>query len=276
MKQIFCGFITIFLLISTACAPKQEKETTIGSQRIYRIILPDSLGRISSEFWTVAKFKTLGVRKMSSSYFDLAMKYSGTEFEAISLLKLISQFQLKNGEDAILLNCFDDYQGILPISDIIRYDLHLATKIKVGSVSSKPGWLNPLLVVVPEGKNPPFEERFLTANIRELKIVSSSDYYAPIKKYTKISKEAGQGFEVYKNNCLFCHSLKGRGGNKGVRLLDEYLFSKLEEQEKFLNDFKSFHDKGNVDKQDVEQFVTSDQLKTVVHFLLALIKGGES
>ena len=42
-----------------------------------------------------------------------------------------------------------------------------------------------------------------------------------------------------------------------------------------LNDFKIFHDKGNVDKQDVEQFVTGDQLKTVVHFLLALRKGGE-
>jgi len=275
VRQIFCGFMAIFLLISASCAGKQEQVKKIGSKSVYRITLSDSFGKVSSKLWTLEKIEALGTRRMSSSYFDRALKYSGTEFEAISLLKLISQFQLKNGEDAILLNCFDDYQGILPISDIIRYDLHLATKIKVGSVSSKPGWLNPLLVVVPEGKNPPFEERFLTANIRELKIVSSSDYYAPIKKYTKISKEAGQGFEVYKNNCLFCHSLKGRGGNKGVRLLDEYLFSKLEEQEKFLNDFKSFHDKGNVDKQDVEQFVTGDQLKTVVHFLLALRKGGE-
>ena len=83
--------------------------------------------------------------------------------------------------------------------------------------------------------------------------------------------KAGQGYEVYKNNCLFCHSLKGRGGNKGARLLDRYLFSKLEGQEKFLNDFKSFHNKGNLDKQDVEQFVTGDQLETVIDFsLLAL------
>jgi hypothetical protein len=98
----------------------------------------------------------------------------------------------------------------------------------------------------------------------------------PLKKVADISNEAGQGFEVYKNNCLFCHGLKGRGGNKGVRLLDAYSFTKNEDKKIFLGDFKSFHDKGNVDKQDVEQFVTGDQLKTVISFLLALIKGSKS
>lgn len=276
MRQIYCGFIAIFLLVCASCAQKQEKVTEIGSQRVYRISLADPFGRVSSEFWTLPKLETLGVRKMSSTYFDRAMKYSGTEFEAISLLKIISQFKLKSGEDAILLNCFDDYQGILSISDILRYDLYLATKINVGFGSSKPGWLNPLLVLVPDGRNPPFEERFLTANIRELKFVRSSDYYAPLKKIAKVSKEAGQGFEVYKNNCLFCHSLKGRGGNKGLRLNDEYMLSKVEEQKKFLNDFKIFHDKDNADKQDVEQFVTADKLKSVMEFLLALKKDAES
>ena len=111
--------------------------------------------------------------------------------------------------------------------------------------------------------------------INKIYLFERYDYYMPLKKVTAISNEARQGFEVYKNNCLFCHSLKGRGGNKGVHLLDEYSFSKLEGQEKFLNDFKNFHDKGNVDKQDVEQFVTGDQLKTVMHFLLALKQGGE-
>ena len=276
MRQIFCGFMAIFLLITASCAGKQEKVQELGSKSVYRITLSDSFGKVSSKLWTLAKIEELGTRRMSSSYFDRALKYRGTEFDAVSLLKLIDQFQLKNGENAILLNCFDDYQGILSLSDILRYDLHLATKIKIRFGSIKPDWLNPLLVIVPDGKNPPFEERFLTANIRELQFVKLNDYYMPLKKVAAISDEARQGFEVYKNNCLFCHSLKGRGGNKGVRLLDEYSFSKLEGQEKFLNDFKIFHDKDNVDKQDVEQFVTGDQLKTVVHFLLALIKGGES
>mgnify|MGYP001978637458 FL=1 len=276
MRQIFCGFMTIFLLISASCAGKQEKVKEIGSKSVYRITLSDSFNKVSSKLWTLAKIEALGARRMPSSYFDRAMKYNGTEFEAISLLKLIDQYQLKNGEDAILLNCFDDYQGLLSLSDIHRYDLHLAIKIKVSLDSSQPDWLNPLLVLVPDGENPPFEERFLTANIRELQFVKLSDYYMPLKKVADISSEAGQGFEVYKNNCLFCHSIKGRGGNKGVNLLDQYSFSKLEGQEKFLKDFKSFHDKSNVDKQDIEQFVADNQLKTVMSFLLALIKDGES
>ena len=131
MKQIFCGFMAIFFLITTSCAGKQEKVEEIGSKSVYRITLSDSFGKVASKLWTLEKIEALGTRRMSSSYFDRALKYSGTEFEAVSLLKLIDQFQLKNDEDAILFNCFDDYQGLLSLSDILRYDLHLATKIKV-------------------------------------------------------------------------------------------------------------------------------------------------
>ena len=171
-----------------------------------------------------------------------------------------------------MLNCFDDYQGLLSLSDIHSYDLHLATKIKVSLGSSKPDWLNPLLVIVPDSKNPPFEERFLTANIRQLEFVRLKDYYMPLKKVADISIEASQGFKVYKNNCLFCHGLKGKGGNKGVQLLDEYSLSNNEGRKKFLGDFKSFHDKDNADKQDVKQFVKGDQLERVIDFLLAFKK----
>jgi hypothetical protein len=274
MKQMFCGLLGLFLIIGFfACAPKQKKVVGLGSERIYRITVSDPFGRISSEFWTIAKLEKLGVQTISSSYFDRAMKYDDAELKVVSLLKIISQFELKSGEDAILLNCFDDYQGILPISDALKYDLQLATKIELGS--SKPGWLNPLLVVVPDGKEPPFVERFLTANIRELKFVRLSDYYGPLRKPAKDSKEASEGFEVYKNNCLFCHSLKGRGGNKGVRLLQVYELSKEIDQKKLLNDFKSFHHKDNADKQNVEQFVTRDQLQRVMDFLLALKRSEE-
>ena len=276
VRQIICGLLILFVTIGfSACAPKQEKVVDPGSERIYRITVSDRFGRISSEFWTIAKLEKLGVKTITSSYFDRAMKYDDAEFKVVSLLKIISQFELKSGEDAILLNCFDDYQGILPISDALKYDLQLATKIELGFGSSKPGWLNPLLVVVPDGKEPPFEERFLTANIRELKFVRSSNYYGPLRKIAKVSKEANQGFEVYKNNCLFCHSLKGRGGNKGARLLQVYEFANEIGQKKFLNNFKSFHHKDNADKQDVEQFVTRDQLQRVMDFLLAVKRSEE-
>ena len=274
MKQIFCGLIGLFLIIGfSACAPKQEKVVDLGSERVYRITVSDRFGRISSEFWTISKLEKLGVKTISSSYFNRAMNYDDAELRVVSLLKIISQFELKSGEDAILLNCFDDYQVILPISDALKYDLQLATKIEIGS--SKPGWLNPLLVVVPDGKEPPFEERFLTGNIMELKFVRSSDYYGPLIKIAKVSKEASQGFEVYKNNCLFCHSLKGRGGNKGARLLQIYELEKETGQKKLLNDFKSFHHKDNADKQNVEQIVTHDKLQRVIDFLLTLKESEE-
>ena len=138
MRQIFCVFMAIFLLIAASCAGKQEKVKEKSSENVYRITLSDSFGKVSSRLWTLTKIEALGIRRIPSSYFDRALKYSGTEFEAVSILKLIDQFQLKNGEDAILLNCFDDYQGLLSLSDIHRYDLHLATKIKVSLGSSKP------------------------------------------------------------------------------------------------------------------------------------------
>ena len=125
MKQIFCGFMAIFFLITTSCAGKQEKVQKIGPKNVYHITLSDSFSKVSSKLWTLAKIETLGRRRMSSSYFDRALKYSGTEFEAVSILKLIDQFQLKNGEDAILLNCFDDYQGLLSLSDIHLSLIHI-------------------------------------------------------------------------------------------------------------------------------------------------------
>ena len=247
--------------------PQKEKVRKVNPQNVYRITLSDQSGKISSEFWTKKKLESLGTRKMPSSYFDKAMKYNRTEFEGVSLSKIISQFKFKNYEDAVLLNCFDDYQGFISGSEILKYDLYLATRIELESGAFKPGWLNPLLILVPDGKTPPFAERFLTANIKELKFVRSVDYYAPLKNMAKDSKEAERGFEVYKNNCLFCHGLKNRGGEKGVRLLNRYSFVKKEGQEKFLRDFKNFHDKDNVDKQDVKQFVTTDQLEKVIDFL---------
>jgi hypothetical protein len=274
MKQMFCGLLGLLLIFEfSACASNKEKAVDLDSERIYRITVSDRFGRTSSEFWSTVKLEKLGVKTITSSYFDRAMKYDDAKFKVVSLLKLISQFELKSGEDAIVLNCFDDYQGILPISDALKYDLQLVTKIELGS--SKPSWLNPLLVVVPDGKEPPFEERFLTANIRELKFVRSSDYYGPLKNIARVSKEASQGFDVYKNNCLFCHGLKGRGGNKGVRLLQMYELTKETDQKKLLKDFKSFHHKGNPNKQDIEQFVTNDQLQRIMDFLLVLKRSEE-
>ena len=227
----------------------------------------DSAGRMFSEIWTTPKLETLGMRQISSEYFDRATHMSDSRFSVISFSKLLTEFALKRDEDAVLLNCFDDYQGILSLDDVYRYDLRLATKIILASGSSKPDWLNPLLILVPDGQQPPFQERFMTANIRELKLVRLNDYYAPLEKIAGSSPKAQEGLEVFKNNCLFCHSLKGRGGNKGTRLLEAYDFSYKSDQIRMLRDFRGFHNKDNQDKQDVEQFITQKKLERVVDFL---------
>ncbi len=250
--------------ISACSAPKK---VGVGAERIFRITHADSAGRMFSEIWTAPKLDSLGMQETSSEYFDRAMHMSDSRFTAIALSRLLTEFTLKRGEDAVLLNCFDDYQGILSLNDIYKYDLRLATKIKLVSGNSKPDWLNPLLILVPDGKRPPFQERFMTANIRELKFVRLNDYYAPLENIAGTSPKAQEGLEVFKDNCLFCHSLKGRGGNKGVQLLEAYDFSYKPDQIRMLGDFRDFHNKDNPDKQDVDQFVTQEKLERVVDFL---------
>ena len=252
---------------SACSAPKKAEVAEVGHQRIFRVTHADSAGRMFSEIWTAPKLDSLGMREITSEYFDRAMHMSDSRFSTVAFSRLLTELTLKRGEDAVLLNCFDDYQGILSIEDVYRYDLRLATKIKLESSSAKPDWLNPLLILVPDGKQPPFQERFLTANIRELKFVRLNDYYAPLEKITGTSLKAQEGLEVFKNNCLFCHSLKGRGGNKGVRLLEAYDFSGESDRARMRVDFKNFHHKNNPDKQDVEQFITPKKLERVVDFL---------
>ena len=270
MKQIFYGFLTLLTGVWISACSTAEKPDA-GEQRVFRITHADSSGRMLSEIWTGHKLESLDslqVRGISSEYFDKAMHTQDSRFMAVSFSRLLQEFKLKRGEDAVLLNCFDDYQGILSLNDIHRYDLRLATRIKLSSWNSKHDWLNPLLVLVPDGKHPPFQERFLTANIRELKFVRLNDYYAPLKKNTESSSKSQEGLEIFKNNCLFCHSLKGVGGNKGVLLIEAYGFSNDAGRKKFLMDFKNFHHKDNADKQDVEQFVTDEKLQRIMDYLL--------
>ena len=43
---------------------------------------------------------------------------------------------------------FDYYHGFLPVSEILKYDLHLATRIQLETNSFKPNSLNPLIILL--------------------------------------------------------------------------------------------------------------------------------
>jgi hypothetical protein len=262
----FLVLLTIFLL--SACYTTNEP--IIGAKKIFSITHADSGGRIISETWSARKLEAIGTQEISSKYFDRAMHWSDSRFFAINFSHLVKRFALKRGEDAVLLNCFDDYQGILLLNDVHRYDLRLATKIKIAFGYFKPNWLHPLLILVPDGKRVPFQERFMTANIREIKFVRLKDYYAPLEKMLGNKLRSQEGFQVFKNNCLFCHSLKGRGGNKGGHLIKKYEFLDEAGRSKFLMDFKNFHNKNNNDKQDFQQFVTYEKLERIIDYLVVI------
>jgi len=269
MKQIFwvhhSGKILIFLALSFlwGCAGGQG---VAGKERVYKIIGPQIKGKgIIPLEWSRERLESLGTEEVPSAYFDKALGYQGSRFHVVSLSELVRRMDPEGLSDAVLLNCFDDYQGILSIEAIRRYDIQLATRIEIRPEYERPGWLNPLLLIIPDKKKAPFQERYLTANIRELRFVELEAYYAPLLKVAGLPPQAG--FSAFKDNCLFCHSLKGIGGNKGVRLLETYDFSGSEDKRRFKRDFSGFHHKENPDKQNVEQFVSENQLEAIVTFL---------
>lgn len=210
-----------------------------------------------------------GARQTSSKYFDKAMQYNGTRFKAFPLEKLFENIPRNemNGADSLLLNCFDDYQGLISIDDIKHYRLELATQIHLPHGIRPPSWLKPLMILVPDGVDAPFHERFLTANIKGMILVKLTDYYAPLDRVAVDHPETLSGLQNFKDNCVYCHSLKGVGGNKGGSLLEKFDLSKKAERDKFKKRFLGFHNIDNADKQNVEQFVNEKGLSEIAGFL---------
>lgn len=263
---IYRGFLrglAVFSIMVLCAAPAFPE-----NPRVYQIggLAPGSSAGAKRSF-TREELEALGVQTVASSYFDRAMNYRGSRLRTISLSRLAEKMSPGGEADALLLDCFDDYQGIVSLEDVKRYDLRLATEIEVLPEFKKPGWLNPLLIVVPDGSRAPYQERFMTANIRELRFVRLEDYYAPLREISLASASMKAGLRVFQDNCIFCHSLKGIGGNKGVRLLAAYDFSSRSGQERFRADFAGFHGKDNPDKQNIQQFVAGEALEKIIEFL---------
>ncbi|CCQ91129.1 putative Cytochrome c [Nitrospina gracilis 3/211] len=208
-------------------------------------------------------------RWVASAYFDRAMDTTGSRFRVVSMTRLVERFG-DAATDAVLLDCFDDYQGLLPVADIREHDLQLALELDIDPQFKRPGWLQPMLVIVPNGQDAPKQERFMTANIRALRFVKLADYYAPIANKLPQDEKVQAGFSFFTDNCLFCHALEGVGGNKGARLLSAFDYRKKSDRTKFEAAFKAFHSPDNPDKQNMEQFVSGGELENVAAFLAAL------
>ena len=212
-------------------------------------------------------FDELGKKWISSSYFDRGIKYEGSQLEVISFSDLLKKYSPDKNLDAILLNCADDYQGIISINDVKNYDLQLALKIELPQGSVRPDWLQPLLIVVPNHAKPPFSERFFTANITELRFVRLADYYAPFESLGLRNSYAQFGLELFKDNCLFCHSINKVGGNKGTSLLSTFDLISDEGINNFKEKFFKMHGRDNNTTQNTGLSLTDDQFDALLEFL---------
>ena len=254
--------LLVFIFSSCAGISTSHLPTTDQSEKVsLSITLNDSV------------FDSLEKNWISSLYFDRGMKYKNSRLEVVSLSRLLGKYGVGKNLDAIILNCADDYQGIISVDDIQRYDLQLALKIDLAQGSVRPDWLQPLLIVVPDNMKPPFLERFLTANISELRFVRLADYYAPLEKLSLTSDFAKLGLNVFKNNCLFCHSINNVGGNKGGSLLDKFDLSLDMEKLRFKETFLITHGVNNENKQNTNQFLTDDHLDALLQFLYEIAAG---
>lgn len=217
--------------------------------------------------FTQADLESFEAQTIKSAYFDRAMGYKDSSLRVVSLSQIVERFRPEGNVDALLLDCRDDYQGIISLDEVRRYDLQLATVIGLRPEYKAPSWLNPLLIVVPDSGRAPYQERFAAANIRELRFVRLEDYYAPLEEISRTAPEREAGYRAFRDNCVFCHSLKGVGGNKGARLMSIYKFSQESEQRRFKTRFMTVHGKDGSSKQYISQFVTEEVLKEIARFL---------
>jgi hypothetical protein len=256
-KKLSLFILLIFIVLGQGCSQGRVHDSGLEDFPF------SSEGRVHPQVLEILRSEWI-----PSSYFDRGLHTEGSQFRAVALSDLVQKFHPEERWDAVLLNCHDDYQGIISIDDILKFELRLALEMKLASNEQRPAWLNPMVVIVPDSKEVPHQERFMTANIRELKFVRLWDYYAPLDEVALKSMHSHRGGQAFKNNCLFCHSLKGIGGNKGIDLMKAYDFAKgAGGGPKFKKDFAAFHHNDNADKQDMEQFVDVDTLRRIVVFL---------
>ena len=221
---------------------------------------------------TQMELKTFPIKSLTSVYFDDAMEYRDSLFEAVDLSEVADRYASGSEFNGFLLDCFDDYQGFISLDEVHRYDLHLATQLKIGPGFKVPSWLKPMLTLVPDGQNAPKVERFITANIRSLRFIRSEDYYRPIHSVAESQPVAEEGLRRFKNNCLMCHSIQGVGGNKGIPLLEAYDYSRERDRVNFMNDFLGFHYNGDSDQKNVGKFISGKKLNPIVEFLRSVQK----
>ena len=94
-----------------------------------------------------------------------------------------------------------------------------------------------------------------------------NDYYAPLDSEALLGVSGKHGSMLFKNNCIFCHSIYGVGGNKGGFLLEKFNFQLNSEKNRFKDSFVAVHGQDNVIGQNTKQFLVDGDLEFLSIFL---------
>lgn len=220
-----------------------------------------------NKVFQLEELEAKGKQVIRSSYFDRGMGLKETRLTVVPFSRMLEIFPPTNGMDSILMDGEDDYQAIISLDQGEKYNLYWATKIQVSDGEKKPDWMNPLALVAPDSSNPPDVERFLPANIINLRYVRWKEYYKPITAVLKrYPKQVKIGFEAFVDDCLYCHSLKGIGGNKGGDLTKKFQLSSESDQKGFVQAFGIKHyNKGQF--SSVEEFLRKKKAQKIAEFL---------
>jgi hypothetical protein len=234
-------------------------------EKVYSISGFGKDGKGEKEF-SLEQLESKEKNVMGSHYFDKGMGLKGTRLTVVPFVRLLEMFPPPDKSDSLWMDGADDYEAVVSIEQAKKYNLFWATNIQVANPSEKPEWMNPLALVVPDSQRPPEIERFLPANIKTLRYIRWDDYYRPISKIARAIPSVKIGFEAFTDDCLFCHSLKGVGGNKGGDLTKKFQLFSEQEQGLFAEAFIRKH-YARSKNFAIEDFLRKKKVNKIVKFL---------
>ncbi len=245
---------------------------SVSANELEYLFWDNGNGFSKNKAFRLEELESQGKEVITSSYFDRGMGLKGTRLTVVPFDRMLKMFPPPDGKDSILMDGEDDYQAVISLDQGKKYDLFWATKIQVSEADKKPDWMNPLALVVPDSSNPPDVERYLPANIKNLRYVRWKDYYRPITAVLKRHSKQGQvGFEAFGDDCLYCHSLKGIGGNKGGDLTKKFQFSSKSGQTGFVQAFGIKH-YNKTQYSSVKEFLRIKKAEKIAEFLSVMQK----
>ncbi|MDZ7871203.1 MAG: cytochrome c [Rheinheimera sp.] len=205
-------FIAILLLLCSAWMLKAEPVLTLVHSG-------------QSKAWTLAQLKQqLAVQQVSldDPSYNQHKSYRGFDFKQ---LLAIAGFPALNGDDTLVLTASDGYAPTLSAQLLARQQPMLVfaeaeqpdfsfTPLQQGKGMLSPA---PFYLIWP-GAGKAAEHYAWPYQLVKIELIRFADRYAQVIPLSTASAQVQQGFALFKQNCLKCHSINLQGGVLGPEL----------------------------------------------------------